>query len=105
MNSGELTNAAAAYHEGIQKVAEAYRLVREVLRKYQEAKFLADEKEIDPTIYATILASEAAVSEIEALMASCLDGEQPAGLTASRLAQWKNLPLDWTEQRKGLGFT
>ncbi len=22
-----------------------------------------------------------------------------------RLAQWKNLPLDWTEQRKVLGFT
>jgi len=23
----------------------------------------------------------------------------------SRLAQWKNLPLDWTEQHKVLGFT
>ncbi len=75
MNSGELTNAVAAYHGGIQKVAEAYRLVQEVLRKYQDAKFLADEKEIDPAIYAAILASEAAVSEIEALMASYLDGD------------------------------
>ncbi len=73
MNSGELANAVAAYHGGIQKVAEAYRLVQETLRKYQDAKFLADEKQIDPTIYATILASEAAVSKIAALMASYLD--------------------------------
>ncbi len=33
-----------------------------------------------------------------------LKGEQPAELTASRLARWKNLPLDWVEQRKVLGF-
>jgi hypothetical protein len=39
------------------------------------------------------------------IVAAILKGEQPAELTASRLAQWKNLPLDWTEQRKVLGFT
>ncbi len=39
------------------------------------------------------------------ILAAILKGEQPAELTASRLAQWKNLPLDWTEQRKVLGFT
>ena len=38
-------------------------------------------------------------------VAAILKREQPAELTASRLAQWKNLPLDWTEQRKVLGFT
>ncbi len=39
------------------------------------------------------------------IVAAILKGAQPAELTASRLAQWKNLPLDWTEQRKVLGFT
>ena len=38
------------------------------------------------------------------IVAAILKGEQPAELTASRLAKWKNLPLDWTEQRKVLGF-
>ena len=75
MTSGDLTNAGGTYYEGTQKVAVAYRLVQEALRKFQDAKFLADEKEMDATIYAMILASEAAVSEIEALMASYLDGD------------------------------
>ncbi len=39
------------------------------------------------------------------IVAAILKGEQPAELTADRLAQWKNLPLDWTEERKVLGFT
>ncbi len=39
------------------------------------------------------------------IVAAILKGEQPPELTASRLAQWKNLPLDWTAQRKVLGFS
>lgn len=39
------------------------------------------------------------------IVAAILKGEQPPELTASRLAKSKNLPLDWTEQRKVLGFT
>jgi hypothetical protein len=39
------------------------------------------------------------------IVAAILKGEQPLELTASRLAKSKNLPLDWTEQRKVLGFT
>ncbi len=39
------------------------------------------------------------------IVAAILKGGQPAELTASWLAQWKNLPLDWTEQREVLGFT
>ena len=38
------------------------------------------------------------------IIAAILTGNQPAELTASRLVQWKNLPLDWAEQRKVLGF-
>ncbi len=39
------------------------------------------------------------------IIAAMLKGNQPAELTASRLAQWKNLPLDWAEQRRVLGFS
>jgi hypothetical protein len=39
------------------------------------------------------------------IVAAILNGDQPAGLTASRLARWKTLPFDWTEQRKLLGFS
>ena len=39
------------------------------------------------------------------IVAAILKGKQPAELTASRLARWKNLPLDWAEQRKALGFS
>ncbi|PJK28002.1 hypothetical protein CVT23_19265 [Minwuia thermotolerans] len=34
-----------------------------------------------------------------------LDGRQPSELTAHRLKRMAGLPLDWTEQRKALGFT
>ncbi|ANK81840.1 MAG: hypothetical protein TEF_14315 [Rhizobiales bacterium NRL2] len=33
-----------------------------------------------------------------------LDGRQPSELTAHRLKRMAGLPLDWTEQRKALGF-
>ena len=33
-----------------------------------------------------------------------LDGRQPAHLTAKRLCSLPDLPLDWSEQRKILGF-
>ncbi len=39
------------------------------------------------------------------IIAAILKGSQPAELTASRLAQLKNLPLDWAEQRKALSFS
>ena len=39
------------------------------------------------------------------IIAAILKGSQPAELTASRLAQLKNLPLDWAEQRNALSFS
>ena len=39
------------------------------------------------------------------IIAAILKGSQPVELTASRLAQLKNLPLDWAEQRKALSFS
>ncbi len=39
------------------------------------------------------------------IIAAILKGSQPAELTASRLAQLKNLPLDWAEQRKALSIS
>ncbi len=39
------------------------------------------------------------------IIAAILKGSQPAELTASRLAQLKNLPLDWAEQRKALSLS
>lgn len=38
------------------------------------------------------------------IVTAILDGKQPAGLTATRLSRWKNLPLDWAEQRRVFGF-
>lgn len=38
------------------------------------------------------------------IVAAILNGDQPAGLTASRLARWKTLPFDWAEQRRILDF-
>ena len=39
------------------------------------------------------------------IIAAIPKGSQPAELTASRLAQLKNLPLDWAEQRKALSLS
>jgi hypothetical protein len=33
-----------------------------------------------------------------------LDGRQPPELTASRLKRLRNLPLNWEQQRRYLGF-
>ncbi|MBC7521536.1 MAG: hypothetical protein H7268_10665 [Sandarakinorhabdus sp.] len=33
-----------------------------------------------------------------------VEGRQPIGLTRQRLAKIANLPIDWTEQRRMLGF-
>ncbi|MCH8093507.1 MAG: hypothetical protein IH953_02835 [Chloroflexi bacterium] len=85
MTSGDLTNAGGRYYEGTQKVAEAYRLVQEALRKFQDAKSLAFEKEIDATIHAKIFASEAAVSEIETFIASYLNGDLEDPKSVARL--------------------
>jgi len=38
------------------------------------------------------------------IIAAILKGRQPPELTARRLGTFKNLPLDWTEQKKVLGF-
>ncbi len=38
------------------------------------------------------------------IVGAILDGRQPAQLTAARLSRITRLPLDWSEQRKVLGF-
>ncbi|ANK83603.1 MAG: hypothetical protein TEF_18980 [Rhizobiales bacterium NRL2] len=38
------------------------------------------------------------------IIEAILDGRQPAGLTARKLKRMNELPLDWTAQRKMLGF-
>ena len=38
------------------------------------------------------------------IVCAILDGRQPAQLTAARLIRFTRLPLDWSEQRKVLGF-
>lgn len=38
------------------------------------------------------------------IIASILKGRQPPELTAHRLGTFKNLPLDWAEQKRVLGF-
>ena len=38
------------------------------------------------------------------IIASILKGRHPPELTARRLSAFKNLPADWTEQKKALGF-
>jgi len=38
------------------------------------------------------------------IVAAILEGRQPAHLTAARLTRLYDLPLDWAEQRRALGF-
>jgi hypothetical protein len=38
------------------------------------------------------------------IVAAIVDGRQPPELTARRLMDDTRLPLEWTEQRKALGF-
>jgi len=38
------------------------------------------------------------------IVAAILKGRQPAHLTAARLTRLYDLPLDWAEQRRALGF-
>ena len=38
------------------------------------------------------------------ILAAILDGQQPEGLTRTKLIRWADLPIDWDEQRKALGF-
>jgi len=38
------------------------------------------------------------------IVTSILEGRQPAHLTAARLTRLYDLPLDWAEQRRALGF-
>jgi hypothetical protein len=38
------------------------------------------------------------------IVMAVLNGRQPVGLTATRMMADTRLPLDWTEQRKALGF-
>jgi site-specific DNA recombinase len=38
------------------------------------------------------------------IVGAILDGRQPANLTPARLSRLTRLPLDWSEQRKALGF-
>jgi hypothetical protein len=38
------------------------------------------------------------------ITAAIIEGRQPADLTAKRLRDLPDLPLDWAEQRRMLGF-
>jgi site-specific DNA recombinase len=38
------------------------------------------------------------------IVCAILEGRQPTSLTAARLIRITQLPLDWSEQRKALGF-
>jgi site-specific DNA recombinase len=38
------------------------------------------------------------------IVCAILEGRQPKSLTAARLIRITQLPLDWSEQRKALGF-
>jgi hypothetical protein len=38
------------------------------------------------------------------IVGAILEGRQPTSLTAARLIRITQLPLDWSEQRKALGF-
>jgi hypothetical protein len=38
------------------------------------------------------------------IVAAIVDGGQPPGLTARKLMDDTRLPLEWTEQRRALGF-
>ena len=38
------------------------------------------------------------------IVVAILNGRQPAGLTARKLMADTRLPLEWSEQRKALGF-
>jgi site-specific DNA recombinase len=38
------------------------------------------------------------------IVCAILEGRQPAQLTAARMIRITQLPLDWSEQRKALGF-
>ena len=38
------------------------------------------------------------------IVEAILDGRQPPELTAARLKRMRNLPLDWQQQRRYLGF-
>lgn len=39
------------------------------------------------------------------IAAAILEGRQPSGLTARRLRELSQLPLDWADQRQILGFS
>ena len=38
------------------------------------------------------------------IVTAILEGRHPAGLTRTRLARTKAMPLDWNEQRRMFGF-
>jgi hypothetical protein len=38
------------------------------------------------------------------IVEAILDGRQPPELTAARLKRMRDLPLDWQQQRRYLGF-
>ena len=100
--SGEESNTAAPDPALVRLITRAHRwnkmLATGEAGSLQElsAKAGIDRSEIGRVLQLAYLAPD--------ITEAILDGRQPSELTAHRLKRMAGLPLDWTEQRKTLGF-
>lgn len=62
---------------------------------------LAEEQGVTPSYFARIVRLAYLAPDI---VEAIIDGNQPVSLTATKLAQIYDLPIEWTAQRRRLGF-
>jgi site-specific DNA recombinase len=97
-----MQNAGAPDPNLVQLVADAHRWNRMLAEgSHNSLRELAGQEQVDRSdIGRALNLAYLAPDIVEAF----LDGQQPTGLTASKLKRMSQLPLDWSAQRKFLGF-
>jgi hypothetical protein len=96
------TGAPRRDAEFIALVADARRWMDELVRgRARSVAEITEREGLRPGAVSRILPLALLAPDIATAI---LEGRQPADLTASRLRDLPNLPLDWVEQRRMLGF-